>query len=87
MFTQTLKDVEKHYRDDAGFDVCHDEFEELWTETWRDEEQNKFSFARFKIETEGKQFLCNESYKTFIECTPELNLFEKLNTIINFLGV
>ena len=35
LFQQTLKDVERIYRDIVGFDMSYDEFKELCTDSWK----------------------------------------------------
>ena len=71
---QTLKEVERIYRDVAGYDMCYDDFEDLCRESW-EEEYNYLCINRSKNRERGRYIICNESKKKYMECTPETKPF------------
>ena len=70
LFNQTLKDVERIYRDVAGYDMNYDEFKELCRKSW-EEDYNYLFIDRSKKRDQGKYCICNESKKTYREATPQ----------------
>ena len=73
-FNQALKDLENIYRDVGGYDMSYDEFKELCRKSWK-EDYNYLCFDRSKKRDQGRDWICNESKNTFIECTPETKSF------------
>ena len=74
LFIQTLKDFENIYRDVAGYDMNYDEFKDLCRKSW-EEDNNYLYIDRSKKSDQGKQCICNESKKTYIEATPQTKPF------------
>ena len=74
LFNQTLKDSEHIYRDVAGYDMNYDEFKELCRKSW-DEDYNYLCIDRYKKRDQGKECICKESKKTYIEATPQTKPF------------
>ena len=74
LFNQTLKDIENIYRDNAGYDMNYDDFKDLCRKSW-DEDYNYLYIDRYKKRDRGKDCICNESKKTYIEAIPETKPF------------
>ena len=74
LFNQTLKDIEHIYRDVAGYDMNYDDFKDLCRKSWEDE-YNYLYIDRSKKRDQGKNCVCNESRKTYIEATPQTKPF------------
>ena len=74
LFIQTLKDIESIYRDVGGYDMSHDEFNELCRKSW-EEDYNYLCIDRSKEKDQGGYCICNESKSTYLECTPETKPF------------
>ena len=74
LFNQTLKDIEHIYRDVAGYDMNYDEYKELCRKSW-EEDYNHLYIDRSKKRDQGKNCICNESEKTYIEATPQTKPF------------
>ena len=74
LFNQTLKDIEHIYRDVAGYDMNYDEFKELCRKSW-EEDYDYLCIDRSKKRDQGRYCTCNESKKTYIQCTPETKPF------------
>ena len=64
LLQQTLKDIEHIYRDIAGFDMSHDEFNELCREAWK-ENYNYLIINRLEDKNGSKNQVCNESYPNY----------------------
>ena len=63
LFNQTLKDIERKYRDVAGYDMNFDEFKDLCRKSW-EEDYNYLYIDRSEKRDQGKYCICNESKKT-----------------------
>ena len=74
LFSQTLKDIEKIYRDVGGYVMSYDEFKHLCGKAW-DEDYNYRCIDRSKKNDQGRYCICNESKNTYIECTPRTKPF------------
>ena len=54
--------------------MSYDEFEQLCRNTWK-EEYKYLCIHRSKKRDQGRYCFCNESKKTYTECTPETKPF------------
>ena len=70
LFNQTFKDIEHFYKDVAGYDKKYVDFKELCRKSW-EEDYNYIRIDKFKKKDQGRYCICNESKKTYIECTPD----------------
>ena len=67
----------KLFRDNARFDVTHNERKTVCREAGKDEEYNYHHIDRSKKKRGGKNCFCIESKNIFIENKVETNPFEK----------
>ena len=74
LFQQTLKDVERIYRDIAGFDMSYDEFKTLCREAWK-EKYNYLLISRLEDRHDKKYMICNESNPEFKVFNPQTDPF------------
>ena len=74
LFTRTLKDIEKKYRDVGGYDISYDEYKELSRRSWEDV-YNHLCIDRSKKSDQGRYCICTKSKNTYIECTPQTKAF------------
>ena len=74
LFNQTLKDIEHIYRDVAGYDMKYDEFKEICRKSW-EEDYIYLCIDRSKKRDQGKNCICNESKRTYIEATTQTRPF------------
>ena len=71
MFDQTLKDIEKIFRDVGSYDMSYDEFKQLCRKAWEDD-YNYLCIGNSKKRDRGRCCVCNESKNTYTECIPEM---------------
>ena len=78
LLEQTLKIVEKHYRDFAGFVMSYEDFKILW----RENKTTLFCYLFFegtKNQSEGENCIGSENRsQTLTDCISETNIFQDL---------
>ena len=74
LLEQTLKDVEKMYKDIGGYDMAYYAFKDMCREA-SSERFNYLCIDMTENKNEGKYRIFNESKNTYIECCPETTAF------------
>ena len=77
LFYQTLKEIERIYRDVASYDMRYDDFKDLCGKLW-EEEYNYLCIDRSKNRERGRYFIRNESKKSIWNALQKRNLFENI---------
>ena len=70
LLNQTIKDMEKLYRNIGGYHMIYDELEQLCRKTW-EEDYIYLCIERSKNRDHGRYCICIESEITYIECPPQ----------------
>ena len=74
IFIQTIKDIEKIYRDVGGYDMSYDEFQKLCRKSW-EKQYIYLCIDGSKKRDQGRYCVSIESKTTYVDCTPQNKAF------------